>query len=358
MVQNASLLLTKAISTQPRTFTSAANKTRFESIVGCGPSDDYRRAYARWEQQIETLPGVTLAATFDVVDRVITGIGAENILESSIAVDRLWGMPVIPGSSLKGLASHYAVANAAAAGFTGEQLTDLFGDTEWAACVRWLDAWFDPDSTTQPFALDVVTVHHQSYYGDPSNPPVDFEDPVPSYFLTARGRFLVAVQAPDRDWAEAALELLRRALEQWGAGAKTNAGYGRLRLREHRTSWKADQVRQAQAAAEAEAVKQAEEEAIRTKREKERSDKEAAEQAYREKIEAFEREIESTKSQRRKKLVDAWARTWSEIESADTQLEIARLIFPKWQREDVQDAIAANPIAQEILRRGREDGGA
>lgn len=40
--------------------------------------------------------------------RVVVGLGAESVLETSIHLHRVYGFPVLPGSSLKGLARFYA----------------------------------------------------------------------------------------------------------------------------------------------------------------------------------------------------------------------------------------------------------
>jgi CRISPR-associated protein Cmr6 len=102
----------------------------------------------------------------------------------------------------------------------------LFGTTSDAGFLTWHDAWLDPASPP-PLIRDVVTVHHPSYYQG-SGAPTDFDDPKPIPFLSTRGTYLIAIQGPDREWATFAMELLKRALDEWGIGAKTNAGYGRL----------------------------------------------------------------------------------------------------------------------------------
>jgi CRISPR-associated protein Cmr6 len=42
-------------------------------------------------------------------ERVIVGLGAESVLETSIRLHRIYGFPIIPGSALKGLARSYAL---------------------------------------------------------------------------------------------------------------------------------------------------------------------------------------------------------------------------------------------------------
>ncbi len=100
--------------------------------------------------------------------------------------------------------------------------------------------------TDRPFLRNVLTVHHREYYTggpgqrvDPTSgqpiaretdrvAPSDFDDPNPVGFISTRGTFLLAVAGPDREWAQAALTILQRALRDNGVGGKTSSGYGRL----------------------------------------------------------------------------------------------------------------------------------
>lgn len=255
---HAGLELTKFELPPGYTFKSEHHKGQLARAAGCGEPPGYAEAYERWRQEIHALPGVTLAATFQVDpdSRLATGIGAASVLETSIAMNRLWGMPIIPGPALKGLASHFAQAVHSRRGrLTNDHLADLFGTTEASSYLTWLDAWSVPGANEKPFELDVVTVHHRSWYQDPQKVPSDFEDPIPSYSLTARGSFLIAVQAPDEAWAVAGMTLLTQALDQWGIGAKTgSSGYGRLTFQAWQSKWKqdwdAEQLKARQAAAE------------------------------------------------------------------------------------------------------------
>ena len=83
-------------------------------------------------------------------------------------------------------------------------------------------------------------MHHPKYYqarDDKVPPPGDWEDPVPTTFLAVdpgtEFAFAVAPRRPDdTDLARRAAEWLKAALADWGAGAKTAAGYGRIEARE------------------------------------------------------------------------------------------------------------------------------
>jgi len=214
----------------------------------------YKSAFARWSSSLPTPPSpVDLQTT----GRLIVGLGSENVLETGIRLHHNYGMPIIPGSALKGLAAHYCdqVWGTVDAGFrrTTKQEDEayrkylngqkpkpevnyhrlLFGTTDDSGCMVFHDAWYVPDSSPQPLVLDVMTPHHPLWL-DGSAPPTDFDSPIPVPFLSVVGRFRVAVswrgpQHPNAEcWKETVLKLLKGALAEWGIGGKTSSGYGRL----------------------------------------------------------------------------------------------------------------------------------
>jgi len=192
----------------------------------------YHAAYERWRTALATLPGVA-ATPCTTSGRLVVGLGADSIRETSIALHRGWGVPILPGSALKGLAQRYLLRRAPADAPNRAAYRDvLFGSTSTAGHVTFFDAWYIPNSAPgdRPLVRDTITVHHPRYY-NPSGQrraPWDFDDPTPIAFLSARGSYLVAVRGPSEAWARAALDLLTTALADWGVGAKTSSGYGRL----------------------------------------------------------------------------------------------------------------------------------
>ena len=171
-----------------------------------------------------------------VVGRRVVGLGAASVLEHQIALEHTWGVPVIPGSGLKGLASSTAHRYGGDRWLRAE--TDkpggvdhqtLFGDTTRAGLVTFHDAWWKPAGSQLPLDLDVMTVHHREYYGDGTSAPADSDDPNPVSFITAHGTYLVALTGPET-WVKCAAEWLQIGLDREGIGAKTRAGYGRMRL--------------------------------------------------------------------------------------------------------------------------------
>ena len=178
--------------------------------------------------------------------RTIVGLGQKGVIEAGITLDRTWGVPLLPGSSLKGLAA--AVAHGLTDDERWRKNTDgkaegdyaraLFGTTDQRGVVTFHDAFWLPSHDQQPaLAQDIMTVHHPSYYQKKPDdrefhPPDGTDSPIPVSFITTRAglTFVITLEAREDDaaWLKPAWQLLEAGLERLGIGAKTNAGYGRL----------------------------------------------------------------------------------------------------------------------------------
>jgi CRISPR-associated protein Cmr6 len=217
---------------------------------------DYAHFYNRWLDALNAVDAVSWRAT--VQGRMIVGLGDESVLETSVTLHRTYGVPYIPGSALKGLAAAYArnkLNGWAERDEQGKIVTlnrayeIVFGKTEDGGYVTFHDALYVPgsgfkvklDGSLQPRPLhaDVLTVHHQDYYGrgdgaETLAPPADWDDPVPVALLSATGEYLIALSPPPglgqecAEWIRAAKAVLELALKHEGVGAKTSSGYGRL----------------------------------------------------------------------------------------------------------------------------------
>ncbi|MFB3764598.1 MAG: type III-B CRISPR module RAMP protein Cmr6 [Methanotrichaceae archaeon] len=209
-------------------------------------ADVYKSSYDR---QIACLPKPKSDGLFRTMGRMVIGLGGENVLETGLTLHHTYGTPLIPGTALKGLASHYCdqvwgiCEDDRGQGFKrwmegisgGEYHKALFGTTEDSGHIIFHDAWITPNTLVDSLQNDVMTPHHGEYYSDEfgTTPPTDFDDPNPVTFLSIVGSFHIAVSCDvpgenGQKWANLAFNLLAEALEEWGIGGKTNAGYGRL----------------------------------------------------------------------------------------------------------------------------------
>jgi len=246
------------------------------ALASISVASDYSRSFERWKKSFSAV-GDRLAE-LTLASRLLIGHGNSSAADIGITVHHTWGVPIIPGSALKGLVAHYVDATYGPSdldrkpweqegeerarvdyqGVTwhgrriergpGAVYRALFGapdtreddamrehDFEAGAAtglVTFHDALYVPDSITdnKPFAADVLTVHQKRYYDSSGeSAPNDYDSPIPVAFLTVRpgARLIFALSGP-ADWTELAERLLRDALEQWGVGGKTSAGYGRF----------------------------------------------------------------------------------------------------------------------------------
>ena len=183
--------------------------------------------------------------------RLAIGLGGAGVLETAITLHHTYGVPYIPGSALKGLAASY-VRQCLSDPLWGQWGPDkkgdqvwkpgeayklIFGDTTSAGYITFFDALYVPGSGHggTPLHPDIITVHHPDYYQNKDKPPADWDSPTPVPFLTATGDYLVALAAPAvadwiAPWIEQTFTILAQALDQWGVGAKTSSGYGRMEL--------------------------------------------------------------------------------------------------------------------------------
>lgn len=238
-------------------------------------SSDYKHSFDAWKGSFSTLGDMFAELTLE--SRLLVGHGNASAADVGLTVHHTWGVPLIPGSALKGLLAHYVDTTygpsdadlnpweqqgeegqrAMYQGITwdgrrikrgpGEVYRALFGAPDAAqddlmraqgleagaasGLVTFHDALYVPDSIpgNEPFAVDVLTVHQKTYYNSSGKEraPNDYDSPNPVSFLTVRpGCRLWLVLSGPAEWTELASKLLKDALENWGAGGKTSAGYG------------------------------------------------------------------------------------------------------------------------------------
>jgi CRISPR-associated protein Cmr6 len=182
---------------------------------------------------------------------------ATALENAGIALHPLYGFAYLPGSGLKGLARGWtervwleAQPDRDAA---VREIREVFG---YAPNSERGKIWIPPEIVRDPHGsaggvafhdawpvkwpalfIDIVSVHHAEYYREANEqkvpPPGDWEDPVPTTFLAVSpGTEFAFAVAPRRSehaaLARRACEWLTAALADWGAGAKTAAGYGRI----------------------------------------------------------------------------------------------------------------------------------
>lgn len=250
------------------------------NITNIKAPEDYVLAFDCWRNSFQQ--PVDRLFEMSLVSRLLVGQGNGSATGIGLTVHHTWGVPIIPGTAVKGLVAHYVdavygpedpVANptgdrARYQGVTwdeggsriirgpGDWYRTMFGAPDvlddqnarggedmagaTVGSVIFHDALYIPGTASQghpdrPYAVDVLTVHQGEYYKHRGLPdgtwPNDYDAPNPVSFLTVRpgARFLFALSGPP-DWTEVAGRILVDALQHWGIGGKTSAGYGRFVL--------------------------------------------------------------------------------------------------------------------------------
>lgn len=194
-------------------------------------SDLYPQAFNRWFYL--TSDGDRFSQTVMTLEnRLLIGLTGNGALETGCTLSHNYGMPYIPGSSVKGVVRAWAEQHLKD---NAEAIADLFGTRDSddikrvSGLVTFHDAWWAPFSKgtpeLKPFVLDVVTTHHQTYYNGGKAEPSDKDSPIPNHQLAVYGSFLFVIEgAPDH--VELCQKMLAQALQDNGIGAKTAAGYG------------------------------------------------------------------------------------------------------------------------------------
>jgi len=162
--------------------------------------------------------------------RVVAGLGAASVLETSITLHPVYGFPIIPGSSLKGLARAYARhSKKVAQDRPDDEIDAVFGFQRGKTAATGKVVFFDAIPTRLALEPDIMNVHYQEYY-EGKQPPADYLSPNPILFLTAGkdSEFSFALASPrgNDELLGKAEAWLKGGLAEMGVGAKTMVGYG------------------------------------------------------------------------------------------------------------------------------------
>lgn len=217
-------------------------------VVGLHPARTplYAAMHDRWASTLKASGAYVFEA--ETLTPTIVGLGEEHALETSLTLHFTYGVPIIPGSALKGLASHYAHQH--------------LEESDWQIGGRWHrrafgtlaqepgEAGEDDEGTddhirgevtfhtalARPGQLklrpEVMTVHHKDYYMTRTAPPpaADWDMPVPIPFISTHGSYTLALGCDDPELAKAVYTVLQFALQDVGIGAKTSSGFGRMKI--------------------------------------------------------------------------------------------------------------------------------
>lgn len=159
---------------------------------------------------------------------------AGSFENAGICLHPVYGFAYLPGTSLKGLARAYARSVVRAVPADVEEVLGKGVSREQEGAAGAV-VFYDALPVQWPkLVVDIVNNHHGGYY-DGENAAGDWEEPVPVNFLAVSPgtefEFCLVIRRGCADSERVlalAQEWINSALVWMGAGAKTNAGYGRF----------------------------------------------------------------------------------------------------------------------------------
>lgn len=198
--------------------------------------------------------------------RLAVNLSGSLVQNAGICLDRLFGVPYLPGSAVKGVCRHVALEDLRAGKLSLADFQDIFGTADIdfkestsrakggeleafrdqigrdgivenkKGCIDFLAAF--PRNEAH-LMVDMTNVHFSDYYKSGNETDLRKERPMPNPFPVvekgAEFAFCIALnsmggrlESDDRrnELLEKTSNLLRRAMEVAGFGAKTGAGYG------------------------------------------------------------------------------------------------------------------------------------
>lgn len=194
-----------------------------------------KQGYERWLALTGALQATHFRAALDW--RMIVGLGGETVLETDLTLHHLYGIPYIPGSALKGLTRAYVAGEEQPSKKEEEdsaEILRIFGSQKQAGTILFFDAW--PLDGHFSLAVDIMNSHYPKYYSD-GKLPTNTQNPNPVTFLTVEKAHFVFAVAPrsaskeqerekHKDDVKKVRTWLQKALQDYGVGGKTSAGYG------------------------------------------------------------------------------------------------------------------------------------
>jgi len=206
-----------------------------ESLINGGHIDPTlsQSAYVRWYTMMSTMNATLFNASLDW--RMVIGLGGESVLETDITLHHLYGIPFLPASALKGLTRAYVTGEieeykSDTIDTDSEEIKRIFGSQDHAGTVIFFDAM--PLKGHTNFVLDIMNPHYPEYYSG-NQPPTNDQNPVPVTFLTVTNTTFTFALAPRHVNKEQHLKdveqvktWLQEALQKYGVGGKSSAGYG------------------------------------------------------------------------------------------------------------------------------------
>lgn len=159
--------------------------------------------------------------------RLIVGLGEPSVKETGLCVDFLYGMPILPGTAIKGVFRHFCEDKLEAGTPERERIENWFGNEKHEGELIFLDSIPEKYSIVE----DVISNHYQSYYQGENNYPTEEKPNLVSYksVRVDRMRIVILIKTdPTRDEKAQVYNLFQECLKECSFGARGSVGYGYL----------------------------------------------------------------------------------------------------------------------------------
>lgn len=182
--------------------------------------------------------------------RMVLGLGITTGYNNGFLLHKLYGIPYLPGSAIKGLIRTYTIQeyfnydeNEA---MKNKDFVFLFGSNDELGEINQMGkvrfASVFPVNNDFKLVADIMNNHNSNYYKPDGKLPSDSENPNPLKFLTLKNTCFkpyfylpntfstinVTIGSNSNDILGMIEQLAYEAFELEGIGAKTNVGYGRF----------------------------------------------------------------------------------------------------------------------------------
>ncbi len=223
-------------------------KTQWLKEIAKSPSGDpaeLTNYYHRRRTLVEQLQGKN--AVFETPWHFVTGLGLPHPVENGLAWHPTLGTPYLAGSAVKGLMRAWLEVWEENEQTRGKKLRWSGSEDDKNPQAGELICFDAIPTAPVKLMVDVMTPHYGKWYkqggeikdykAEPEKLPADWHEPNPVVFLAVDKPtsflFSIAPRHPPKlpsDFVEIdeALDVLAKALEWLGAGAKTAVGYGHL----------------------------------------------------------------------------------------------------------------------------------
>lgn len=215
----------------------------FSGINFSALSDRYRDSLKKLGLEVKS-------GIYKIDWKLAIGLGNESVYETSIKLHHIYGIPYIPGSSIKGaIRSHIILEKfgkdkngnldlkkAEARALEDQEFCDIFGcpkESLYEESRQGKVIFFDALPLSKPnkpkIEPEIMNPHFSEYYSDSSNtvPPADYHDPKPIFFLVVKDtKFEFTVGSKNTNLLSVAYDWMNKTLKEHGIGAKTSVGYG------------------------------------------------------------------------------------------------------------------------------------